>query len=161
MALRKNGGGELHVVEPYPTPKLMELTGDCAVFHKQKVQDVALDFIAILGSGDFLFVDSSHVTKIGSDLNWIMFEIVPRLPSDVLIHFHDIFLPYEYPADWIVDRNWSWNEQYVLLAYLMSNRDRAPLIGNQALLRRHNEQISRQLTSYDVGPPSGASFWVR
>jgi hypothetical protein len=161
MALRKNGAGELHVIEPYPTSTLMELTGDCASFHKQKVQDVAPDVIAVLGPGDFLFVDSSHVSKIGSDLNWIMFEIVPRLPADLFIHFHDIFLPYEYPVNWIVGRNWSWNEQYLLLAYLMSNPDRVPLVGNQSLLRHCGEFIAGQLASFDIGPLSGASFWVR
>jgi hypothetical protein len=161
LALRRNGAGKLHVIDPYPTAKLMELTGDCASFLQQKIQDVPIEFFAELRAGDFLFVDSSHVSKTDSDLHRILFGIIPRLPPGILLHFHDIFLPYEYPAEWVIGRNWAWNEQYLVLAWLMGNQQYVPLIGSQALLRgRRGQVVAEKLGGLDVGPLSGASFWV-
>ena len=72
-----------------------------------------------LEAGDVLFIDSSHVAKTGSDVNYLFFEVLPRLRRGVRVHVHDIFLPIEYPRDWVIDENRSWNEQYVLRALLM------------------------------------------
>src|SRR5690606_8620162 len=73
-----------------------------------------------LNAGDMLFIDSTHVAKTGSDVNYILFEILPRLKSGVLIHFHDIFYPFEYPRDWVFNGR-NWNEVYFLKAFLMYN----------------------------------------
>jgi hypothetical protein len=70
-------------------------------------------------SEDILFVDTSHVFKLGNDLHHLLFHVLPALPAGVFVHFHDIFLPREYPPEWVVGRNWLWNEQYLLLAFLM------------------------------------------
>lgn len=105
-------------IEPYPRPFLQELKGVDRLL-KQKVQDVSLDEYAQLGAGDVLFVDSSHVSKTGSDVNFLYFEVFPRLNPGVHIHVHDIFFPHDYPRDWVVDENRSWNEQYLLRALLM------------------------------------------
>jgi len=73
-----------------------------------------------LQAGDFLLVDSSHVSRIGSDVNYLFFEVVPRLPAGVLIHVHDVFYPFEYPRDWAMAGRY-WNEAYLLRALLMGN----------------------------------------
>ncbi len=67
------------------------------------LQDVPLDVFEQLESGDVLFIDSTHVSKIGSDVNYLFFEILPRLKKGVYIHLHDIFYPFEYPKQWILD----------------------------------------------------------
>jgi hypothetical protein len=72
-------------------------------------------------AGDILFIDSTHVMKTGSDVCQELFEILPRLKPGVLIHFHDVFWPFEYPAAWVVQENRSWNELYGLRAFLMYN----------------------------------------
>jgi hypothetical protein len=149
------------VVEPHPTPKLAELFGDLGEFREQKVQDVPLELFAQLQAGDFLFIDSSHVAKTGSDLNHILFEVLPAIRPGVFLHFHDIFLLYEYPAEWILERNWAWNEQYILLALLMGNDALEPVVGSHLLQRQFGHVLERDLAHLDVGPLSGASLWIK
>ena len=86
----------------------------------QPVQQVSLDLFEELEENDILFIDSSHIAKIGSDLNFLLFEVIPKLRKGVLIHFHDIFFPFEYPKEWVY-MGWSWNENYILRAFLMCN----------------------------------------
>ena len=64
------------------------------------MQDVALEEFDLLENRDMLFVDSTHVCKTGSDVNHILFNILPRLASGVYVHFHDVFYPFEYPKRW-------------------------------------------------------------
>src|SRR5262249_30659220 len=78
------------------------------------------DLLCKVRPGGFLFVDSSHVSKIGSDVNFICFEVLPNLPIGTFIHFHDIFWPFEYPNEWIAEGA-SWNEAYLLRAFLTMN----------------------------------------
>jgi len=85
------------------------------------VQDVELKLFQSLSANDILFIDSTHVSKVGSDVNHIVFNILPRLPSGVLVHFHDIFYPFEYPKEWICDLGLFWNESYLLRAFLQYN----------------------------------------
>lgn len=73
-----------------------------------------------LEANDVLLVDSSHVSKYGSDVNFIVHEVLPRLKPGVLVHFHDIFFPFEYPEAHLKNSN-HWNEAYILRAYLMHN----------------------------------------
>lgn len=89
---------------------------------EQPVQDVDRAVFATLSENDLLFVDSSHVVKIGSDLTTIMFEILPSLAPGVWIHFHDVRYPFQYPRD-LVSGGSFWNEAYLLRAFLMYNRD--------------------------------------
>jgi hypothetical protein len=84
------------------------------------VQEVPLSLFEALETNDILFIDSTHVAKTGSDVNYILFDILPRLNSGVIIHFHDVFYPFEYPEGWVLmGRNW--NEDYALRAFLMYN----------------------------------------
>ncbi len=161
-ALQKNGAGELHIIEPYPTPKLLEVVERSGLgrFYQSFVQDFPAEYFGGLSAGDILFIDSSHVSKLGSDVNHILFNIFPGLPNGVIVHFHDIFLPFEYPKDWTIEKNWSWNEQYVLLAFLMNNRDYRPVISNQLLLRKHADEVMDLSPAIDVGALSGSSIWL-
>jgi len=88
---------------------------------ERPVQEVPLEVFAALGENDILFIDSSHVAKVGSDVNRIFFHILPRLAPGVLIHLHDIAGNFEYPRDWL-EQGRAWNEQYLLRAFLMYNR---------------------------------------
>jgi predicted O-methyltransferase YrrM len=84
------------------------------------VQDVPLETFAALGENDVLFIDSSHVSKIGSDVNRLFFEVLPTLAPGVIIHIHDVAGNLEYPREWL-DEGRAWNEQYLLRAFLMNN----------------------------------------
>jgi hypothetical protein len=91
----------------------------CTVF-ELPLQAVPLSVFQGLTAGDVLFIDSTHVTKCGSDVNRIFFEILPALASGVLIHFHDVFYPFGYPAAWHLEGR-GWNEAYLLRAFLQYN----------------------------------------
>ena len=87
------------------------------------VQDVELGFFDGLASGDILFIDSSHVVATGSDVTREFLQILPRLRRGVLVHVHDIFLPFDYPRDAVLNKLWFWSEQYLLQAFLSFNRE--------------------------------------
>jgi hypothetical protein len=160
-ALRANNHGTLHVIEPNPTPTLRQAASDCTSFHESRVQDVPREFFEALEPGDALFIDGSHCCKTGSDVNHLLFNVIPLLDPGVQIHFHDIFLPYEYPTAWTIGRGWAWNEQYLVLAWLMSNASRKAVLGTHALLRERADDLARDFAAMDVGSLSGGSFWVR
>ncbi|MEK7255540.1 MAG: class I SAM-dependent methyltransferase, partial [Bacteroidota bacterium] len=114
---------ELVFIEPFPE-RLNSLLRQndreqCRVV-VSPVQEVDPAFFAGLGKNDILFIDSSHVVKTGSDLHYLIFKVIPALNPGVLIHFHDVFYPFEYPKNWVfMGRNW--NEDYFLRAFLMYN----------------------------------------
>jgi len=111
------------LIDPFPDrlrSRLREKDSQVAEIVPQFVQDVELARFEQLAAGDILFVDSSHVSKIASDVNHILFEILPRLAPGVLIHFHDMFYPFEYPKEWI-DIGRTWNEDYIVRAFLQFN----------------------------------------
>jgi hypothetical protein len=113
-----------------------------------------------LDSCDKLFIDSSHTCETGSDVNRIFFDILPRLRAGVWIHFHDIFLPWDYPREWVIDQKIFWNEQYLLMAFLMFNEWFEVALANRYLLREHFEKLQQAfpfLPTWD----KGASFWIR
>jgi predicted O-methyltransferase YrrM len=85
------------------------------------VQDAPVELFDDLEANDILFVDSSHVGKTGSDVNYYLFQILPRLKPGVIIHIHDIFWPFEYLAEWVLTDKRSWNEAYLLHAFLQYN----------------------------------------
>jgi hypothetical protein len=87
----------------------------------EPIQNVDLAMFEELAANDILFVDSTHVSKTGSDVNRIFFEILPALASGVYIHFHDIFYPFEYPMDWVYEGR-AWNEAYMLRTFLQYNQ---------------------------------------
>lgn len=86
----------------------------------KRLQDVSLEEFKKLEENDILFIDSTHVSKIGSDVNYIFFEILPCLHKGVLVHFHDIFYPFEYPMEWALEGR-AWNEAYLCRAFLEYN----------------------------------------
>jgi predicted O-methyltransferase YrrM len=114
---------ELTFIEPHPERLLGILReGDRERVRivEASVQDAPIETLTDLGPGDLLFIDSSHVLKAGSDVKLLLFEVLPRLPPGVFVHFHDIFFPFEYPPEWLAD-GWYWNEAYVLRAFLAHN----------------------------------------
>jgi hypothetical protein len=120
---------DLTFIEPFPQRLEALLSKDDlspdnplgrTTLHRRRVQEIGLAPFEALKCNDILFIDSSHVAKTGSDVNYMMFEVLPRLAPGVLVHFHDIFWPFEYPPEWIrLGR--SWNEAYLLRAFLMFN----------------------------------------
>lgn len=120
------------------------------------LQEVPLEQFETLAAGDILFIDSSHVSKVGSDVNRLLFEVLPALRSGVYIHFHDIFYPFEYPKDWIY-RGVAWNEAYVLRAFLQYNAAFRIVIWPDYLQRFHEHEFRSALPRASRG---SGSLWM-
>src|SRR6185436_4478100 len=116
---------EFSFIEPYPA-LLLSLLEESDKPHvrlfDRNVQEVELGVFRELQPGDILFIDSSHVSKTGSDVNYLLFKVFPELQRGVHIHFHDIFHGFEYPSEWAYEGR-AWNEDYVLRAFLSHNRE--------------------------------------
>jgi Methyltransferase domain len=118
-------GGEIECtfVDPYPQLLRDLLAGYAGGgrIMESRAQDIDLDIVRSLEKDDILFIDSTHVSKGGSDVNFHFFETFPTLQAGVFIHVHDVAYPFEYPEAWFLDENRSWNESYLLRAFLMYN----------------------------------------
>ena len=113
---------ELTFIDPNPERLKTNIRqGEKINIVKKKIQEVDVKLFQSLQAGDFLLIDTSHVSKSGSEVNHIYFNILPYLEKGVNIHIHDIFFPFEYPAQWIVKENRSWNEIFLLRAFLAYN----------------------------------------
>ena len=107
-----NGSTELVCIDPYPDEVVQEGFAGLASLITAPVEEVPLDLFTALVAGDVLFIDSSHVLRIGGDVAFLFLEVLPRLQPGVVVQVHDIFLPQQYPREWVVDGLRFWNEQY-------------------------------------------------
>ena len=125
---------------------------------ESRLEDVDLELFDTLGSGDVLFVDSTHVAKAGSDVNTLFFDVLPRLASGVVVHIHDVFYPFEYPLRWL-EMGRAWSESYLLRAFLQFNDEfEILLFGHLMHLRAHG--LMAALFPQTLNN-RGASFWMR
>jgi len=109
-------------VDPYPTGLLHRLAAEGRIdLVEKRAQDVALETFTGLTVGDLLFVDSTHTVKADSEVNRIILEVLPRLAPGVVVHFHDIWFPYDYPRDLLDETLFFWTESVLLHAYLADN----------------------------------------
>jgi len=123
------------------------------------LQEVDPGTFSNLSANDILFIDSSHVSKAGSDVNYLLFEVLPELQSGVYVHFHDIFYPFEYPQHWICDLGISWNEAYLLRAFLQYNQSFRIALFINYLSRFHSDQLQAVMPQSAGG--AGGSLWIR
>lgn len=152
---------ELTFIEPFPAllqSLICPSDQQSITIVPTRLQDVGLDRFRALQSGDFLFVDSTHVSKTGSDVNYLFFEVLPALAAGVHIHIHDAFYPFEYPKEWIVGGR-SWNEQYVLRAFLQFNEAFSVSLMNTYLQKLHRPRFAATMPLCLEN--TGGSIWLR
>jgi predicted O-methyltransferase YrrM len=136
-----DGSVEYHLIEPHPAGlRRMIKKPDRVAIHEQPVQSVDLALFETLAANDLLFIDSSHISKAGSDVNQILFKILPRLREGVVVHFHDILFPFEYPESWVM-RRYLWNKNYLLKAFLQYNQCCKVTYVNDFVARFHAEVL--------------------
>ncbi|WP_085234337.1 methyltransferase domain-containing protein [Mycobacterium conspicuum] len=123
------------------------------------VQDVPVSTFSTLKENDILFIDSTHVLKTASDVHYELFSILPSLNKGVLVHFHDIQYPFEYPRQWLFEDNRSWNETYALRAFLMFNSAFEVLFWNGLFAHRQRALIQETNPLFLNNP--GGSIWLR
>jgi hypothetical protein len=148
-------------IDPYPPVFLRHGTDGIGHQVERRVQELPLEHFADLQAGDLLFIDSSHVAKTDSDVNFLFFDVFPRLAAGVLVHLHDIFLPHDYPPDWVLGENRSWNEQYLLRALLMHTGGFEVLFGCSYAFWSYPALVIAALANPDGAGYGGGSFWMR
>jgi hypothetical protein len=150
----------LTFIEPYPERlKTLLRSGDgkTAEIIEQDLQEIPLDSFRQLGENDILFIDSTHVCKTGSDLNYLFFHILPVLQKGVIVHFHDVFNAFEYPMKWVIEGR-NWNEIYLLEAFLMYNSSFRILFFNDYLFNNFNNEV---ISTFPLpGLTSGGSIYL-
>lgn len=112
------GYGTLKSIDPAPSTALLRLPE--VEILRTPVQAVPIEVFRELRANDLLFIDSTHTVKPGGDVNYIVLEILPRLRAGVIVHFHDIFWPYDYQRD-VCHTFFHWTESSLLRAYLTFN----------------------------------------
>ncbi len=151
----------LDAFNPFPPPNLdgHSVEGLTAQ-HRMPAQDVPMAEFESLVAGDILFVDTTHVVKIGSEVNRVILDVLPALAPGVLVHFHDILLPYEYPR-WQIERWGAWNEQYLLQAFLIGNPRYEVLLALHAMSRRAPDRLAQLAPYYNDSEHFPTGFWIR
>ena len=153
---------ELTFIDPYPETLLALLPAHSHYrgnIVSRPVQDVPLEVFQQLSENDILFIDSSHVAKMGSDVNFLVFNIFPILNPGVLIHIHDIPYPFEYSPNWIIQENRSWNEVYLIRAFLQFNDAFDIVFYNHLATRNFPDKLLKHLPLFLKN--GGASLWMK
>lgn len=149
---------ELIVIDPYPRLRLEDRFPGLTELRKQKVQSIS---VKEFEDCDLLFVDSSHVVMIGSDVNYVQLEIMPRVKRGCLIHFHDILLPGEYWKDWVREHHLFWSEQYLLWAFLLFNDTFEIIWASRYMHLRDSGSIKAVFPYFEPEQHHITSFWIR
>lgn len=142
-------GGQIKTsfVEPFPDRLnwfLSKSNNPNYKLYEQKVQDVPMSVFEELGENDFLLIDSSHVSKLGSDVNHLFFNVLPRLKKGVVVHVHDISYPFEYPSAWVKEKRF-WNEAYLLRSFLTFNSHFEIVLFNGYIAYHHKPWLKENM----------------
>ena len=157
-AIQKNvdSGSEraMHTaIEPFRTSIIQEMPHIKII--PLLLQDVDLSVFQDLEAGDFLFIDSSHVMKPHGDCVLEYLFILPMIKPGVIVHIHDVFLPFDYPAQWYKQKR-AYTEQWVLAAFLHGNSDWEVLFATHLMATDYPSIFIENEIE-----PNGASFWIQ
>lgn len=122
------------------------------------VENVSINVFKSLKADDILFIDSSHVLKPGGDVVFLYLKVIPELDSGILIHIHDVFLPWDYPIEPVIEKRWGWNEQYLVQAMLMFN-DVFEILWAGYYLQRTFPEFNKYFTH--INGRIAKSLWLR
>lgn len=156
-----NHSCEFTVIDPFPHRMLRKGIAGVSRLVAEPVQKVPLAEFEKLREKDMLLIDSSHVLKIGSDVEYEYLEILPRLNKGVFVSFHDIFLPAEYRKGWVMKDHCFWNEQYLLQAFLAFNTSFRILWAGSYMHLNHSDKLRDAFPSYDQARDWPGGFWIR
>jgi len=164
---RSEGGvdGRHSVIDPYPSSRLTLPGSQPIELRESRVELVNPRVFDELGAGDVLFVDSGHTVRIGGDVNYLFLEVIPRLAPGVLVHLHDIPLPWDYPAAYATGRElrFFWTESYLLQAFLAFNSAFEVMLAMRYLMTEEVAAFRSAFPHYDpeAHVARSGSFWMR
>jgi hypothetical protein len=145
-------------VEPYEQPWLENTS---AQIIRKKIEDVDKEVFKNLVENDILFIDSSHVIRPQGDVLFEYLEVLPILNKGVILHVHDIFTPYDYPKQWVVDEVKFWNEQYLLESFLSMNKEYRIIGSLNHLAHNFYEELTAKCPVHKKEPFRAlGSFWM-
>ena len=157
------GGINVTCIDPNPPAVITDGVEGIRQLRVEKIQDTPLELFEQLAQDDVLFIDTSHTVKTGGDVPWIFQEVIPRLEVGVVVHIHDVFLPGDYPSDWVLD-GWAWNEIYLVHAFLAFNRAFEVVYGAK-WMELHARDVLLEafpgLALPEHAARSGSSLWIR
>lgn len=158
-ATRRNGSGRIVCVEPHPREFLVRNPEiDLVRREAQSLTPADLDQW-LTQDGDVLFIDSTHTVKTGSDCLHIYLRLLPKVRRRLLVHAHDVFLPFGLPQEWLLEKQIFWTEQYLLYALLIDNPRARVLYGSAWHYAFNREALSRMMQGrFGCG---GSSFWFQ
>ncbi len=157
-ATRRNESGSIYCVEPYPRPFLERI--EAITLDTRKAQEFTGEELdGLFEDGDFLFIDSTHTVKTGSDCLHIYLRLLPRIKKEIYVHVHDVFLPFGMPREWLLDRQIFWTEQYLLMAFLIDNVKAQVLYGSHYNSKAEPEAMSALMDG--KYPALGGSLWFK
>ena len=136
-------------IDPYPTNYLhaRAAAGELELI-EQPAQSVALKVLTELDAGSLLFVDSTHTVRPGSEVNRIVFEVLPRLRANVFVHFHDITFPFDHSPGILDQDLFFWSESTLVHAFLTGNRNVRMLVSMSMVHHAAAEQLATTFPSY-------------
>jgi predicted O-methyltransferase YrrM len=143
-------------IDPHPRCEVKDFADEILELRVEESDNFTL--FEQLEANDILFVDSSHDVKIGNDVLFLLLNVIPRLRRGVLIHLHDIFLPFEYPKDWVIAYRLDWNEQYLLQA-LLQGSEALKVVWPGHYLQRTMQQFGKHFELCDGR--TACSIWLQ
>lgn len=159
---KKEGRKCLHtIIEPHNKSEYLEDCFKTADHHMSRlVQEVPADFFDCLGADDMLFIDTSHIAKYGSDVNYLYFYVIPRIAAGCYVHIHDIFIPKDYPEKWVAQNEMFFSEQYIVMAFLMFNDTFQIELAAQYLSQKYREKLNSLFPRFKPYFSPG-SLWIK
>ena len=157
--------GEYIIIDPYPNMVTeIKLPGVKEVI-KERVELTEMGRFEQLGKGDVLFIDSGHTVRTGGDVNYLYLDVLPRLAPGVIVHIHDICLPYEYPKVYYTNPSFRvfWTEAYLLQAFLTYNSQFEVMLAMGYLMTDQSEEFKKAFRYYDpsIHKSISGSFWIQ
>jgi hypothetical protein len=152
------------IIDPYPNKSVVATLEHLSELIETRVELMDPDFFSRLSSNDILFIDSGHTVRIGSDVNYLILDVLPSLSPGVNIHFHDIPIPYEYPKTYAINPQFRqfWTESYLLQAFLCFNRKFEILLAMSYLMTEYSDTFAKcfpHCEPVQLQNTSG-SFWM-
>jgi len=154
---------ELTFIDPNPQDRLYGLLKksdyETTTIVSDIVQNTPPETFKKLEENDILLIDNSHVSKTGSDVNYLMTEVLPVLNKGVIVHIHDIFFPFEYPEDWVFHHRLNWNELYSVHNFLLFNNAFKIIFFSDFIQQKYKEQLQPQAPLFFKDRPG--SLWIQ